>query len=408
MSAVIDVDSHVFEPRDTWEKYVDPGLRHLALRITDRPVEVAGIQGRAPFLSLGDQDFFQIPLVTPKGLDDVDHAAQRVQSDPEEFERAELLRKIRETMFSLEEGSLQESWDGHARLRWMDEVGISQAVLFPTWGLMWEQFVDKDPLTVCANMQAYNRWILDFASADPKRLLPVGELTLLDPRWAQKEIAALARQGVRLCRIRPILFNGKSLAHRDHAGFWDALADHDMALCFHIDGSGSQGRDFFDEGWHEEEVRGPASGIVKGIMPHIPAMLTLTTLLRMGIFERYPRLRLGMMELGAAWVSPWIEMCDQVFKVAYTRDPGLAKRCPELPSFYLRRNMWFSTFESEDMALNLEKLGADRFFFASDYPHPEASPRPVDTIRRKLASLPEVAVRAILSGNGQSFLKLNG
>ena len=41
-AVTVDVDGHVLEPRDTWQKYMDPDLRARAIRIErdDEGIEV--------------------------------------------------------------------------------------------------------------------------------------------------------------------------------------------------------------------------------------------------------------------------------------------------------------------------------------------------------------------------------
>ena len=49
----VDADGHVLEPRDTWQKYLEPGLRDRAIRIEkdDEGVEVLLVEDM-PHLAL--------------------------------------------------------------------------------------------------------------------------------------------------------------------------------------------------------------------------------------------------------------------------------------------------------------------------------------------------------------------
>jgi hypothetical protein len=44
----VDADGHVLEPRDTWEKYLEPELRDRAIRIVrdEQGIEVLLVDGR--------------------------------------------------------------------------------------------------------------------------------------------------------------------------------------------------------------------------------------------------------------------------------------------------------------------------------------------------------------------------
>ena len=61
--------------------------------------------------------------------------------------------------------------DPHVRLRWMDEHGARHHVVYPTFALCGTSQVD-DPVLAGALSRAYNRYMADFASVAPDRILP--------------------------------------------------------------------------------------------------------------------------------------------------------------------------------------------------------------------------------------------
>ena len=62
------------------------------------------------------------------------------------------------------------------RLKDMDTDGIDVAVLYQTAMLFWFE----DPVLYAAACRAYNNWLRDYCSADPKRLYGVGVMPLHD------------------------------------------------------------------------------------------------------------------------------------------------------------------------------------------------------------------------------------
>jgi len=88
------------------------------------------------------------------------------------------------------------AYDPSARLRLMDEVGLDVSVLFPSLGLTWEVEV-KDAELASAYARAYNNWIIDFCPTDPKRLIPVVHISLLDIAEGVKEVQRVAKLGVK-------------------------------------------------------------------------------------------------------------------------------------------------------------------------------------------------------------------
>jgi len=91
-----------------------------------------------------------------------------------------------------------------------------------------------------------------------------------------------------------------------------------------------------------------------------------------GVFEKYPGLKLLLIEGGAAWIAPLLWRMDTEYK-------GLRREIPwarRLPSEYFRDHVWVSTQPLEltpDRHQVIELLGwigaEDWLVFSSDYPH---------------------------------------
>ena len=61
----------------------------------------------------------------------------------------------------------------------------------------------------------------------------------------------------------------------------------------------------------------------------------------------------------------------------------------EQPSDYFRRQCWISSSPEEELIPNIiNKVGADKFFWASDFPHHDGFPGVVGAIRDLLGPLP--------------------
>jgi hypothetical protein len=90
-----------------------------------------------------------------------------------------------------------------------------------------------------------------------------------------------------------------------------------------------------------------------------------------GVFQRFPRLRMVMIEGGFAWLPAlcwrldrhWARMRDEV------------PECRRPPSEYIREQLWFTTQpveepeQPEHLRDTLNWIGWDRLMFATDYPH---------------------------------------
>jgi predicted TIM-barrel fold metal-dependent hydrolase len=89
------------------------------------------------------------------------------------------------------------------------------------------------------------------------------------------------------------------------------------------------------------------------------------------VFERYPRLKLVLVEGGFAWVPPLCWRLDKHWRTMRGELPHLKRP----PSEYIRENIWFTTQpmeepeNPEDLAPLIDWIGWDRLLFSTDYPH---------------------------------------
>ncbi len=78
----------------------------------------------------------------------------------------------------------------------------------------------------------------------------------------------------------------------------------------------------------------------------------------------------------------------------------MRKLLPEKPSFYFRRQCWISGDPDETMLAAIVPLvGEDRFFWASDFPHPDHPPEYIPEVTRLVQELPKSARAGFLGGN---------
>jgi predicted TIM-barrel fold metal-dependent hydrolase len=98
----------------------------------------------------------------------------------------------------------------------------------------------------------------------------------------------------------------------------------------------------------------------------------LVSLVFEGVFERFPRLRVVLIEGGIAWVPPMLWRMDRIFGRMHDEVPELKRR----PSEYVRDHVWFTTQPIEeperptDLLRTVEHMDAPgHLVFATDYPH---------------------------------------
>ncbi|MDW9359447.1 amidohydrolase family protein [Sinorhizobium meliloti] len=381
-----DADSHILEPRDLWLKYIDPKRRDLCLSIDDQNEESGGLLARRSYMTFKGSQLFQVCGSTPIGIAAIEAlAGQADRSGVYAAARSRLLN-VRDSLFSYEEQTPKAGYDPGARLLWMDRCSIEKALITPTWGAMWERYLHDTPDAIAANMEAYNRWILEFCGSDRRRLFPVGQISPAHLDWSLGELGALARQGVNVVAMRPVLYGGKTLSHPDFDRLWATLNDLNIAVYFHVSGMGTGAQDFFEAGWYLGENKGQHNGVIWSVAAHVPMMLTLTAMVRDGLFDQYRNLRLASVEHGAAWARPWLEQFDSVWDLLIARGFARPTLAGERPSQLIRKHVWFTALDKENLEEVVRELGSERIMFSTDYPHPECSDYPVEEFRQRAGS----------------------
>jgi predicted TIM-barrel fold metal-dependent hydrolase len=136
-----------------------------------------------------------------------------------------------------------------------------------------------------------------------------------------------------------------------------------------------------------------------------PLQHYVSSLITYGVFERFPELRIMVVEAGVAWV-PWLLWrLDSAFEDLRRESPWVRR----LPSEYVREHMAFTTQPLElsprrDQLIELLSTvdGMDEMLcFASDYPHWDADD-PTYVTRQ----LPSEWKQKVLHSNAQRMLRL--
>ncbi len=130
-------------------------------------------------------------------------------------------------------------------------------------------------------------------------------------------------------------------------------------------------------------------------------------LLLSGVFERFPRLKFVMTEMGCAWLPRLLARLDETLariratgatgEIRYGDEHILARSATE----YFHQNCWIGVSQPgpDDAAARYE-LGIDRFMWGSDYPHDEGTyPYTREHLRQLFSGTDPSELRQILAGN---------
>ncbi|MDD9968735.1 MAG: amidohydrolase family protein [Myxococcales bacterium] len=278
------------------------------------------------------------------------------------------------------------------RAQALDDLGFGKQLVFSTFsGGQYLRHKDMD--VRYGGIRAHNRAMGEFCAADP-RLIPVGQLSFQEPQRAVAEIAEGVKLGCGAFWIPGQPVGDRSPGHPDFDPVWQALVDHGVPFMLHV----GPNLNVVSKAWLNNGKPVPPDIVGGGENLRVRDFVTLsfgpqlylTSLVFDGVFERFPALRGGVIELGAGWVPEFLRTLDMSQKIFKRTDPAV-KALPMRASEYIRRHVRFTPFPGEDVGRMIRDAGPDLFLFSSDYPHPEGTDDPVGRFERTFKDLNDEA-----------------
>jgi predicted TIM-barrel fold metal-dependent hydrolase len=201
----------------------------------------------------------------------------------------------------------------------------------------------------------------------------------------------------------------KSPGHPDFGRVWQAFCDFDVPFLLHVGPNSPTKLGAYENNGQPrpKDITGAEGGenlrVRDFMLLSVGPQQFLTALVFDGVFERFPRLRGGVIELGAGWVPEYLRSLDLSQKIFKKTDPSVAAL--ELrASEYIRRAVKFTPFPGEDVGRLIRDAGAELFMFSSDYPHPEGTDDPIGRFERTFTGISEEAKAKFYSENFQALL----
>jgi predicted TIM-barrel fold metal-dependent hydrolase len=106
---------------------------------------------------------------------------------------------------------------------------------------------------------------------------------------------------------------------------------------------------------------------IHAMLHHMGTCATLSNFIVSGLLDKYPKLKIGLIESGAGWVPFVLEALEhQLDEFRTIQNRGLQRR----PKEYFKQfwvSYWFESYAPKHM---LEEIGVDRVMFETDFPHP--------------------------------------
>jgi len=327
---------------------------------------------------------------------------------------ADMLEAV-DSQYALRSGGEQGGFDIGRRMRELDREGVTAEIVFPGHQVAIQPFFSVinnpfPPELRAAGARAYHRWASDcfaesqgrmFGVADPGPCLDM-DATLRELRWcAEHGFRSVQLPGNTADRALP------PLTDQYFEPFWSSCEELGLVLAAHAGYGHEQGRfTEFARGFLDRVVKAGKSDDGGSMMQAFesaedsPLQLDMGPrrvvwqLMLGGVFDRHPKLRLGLTEVRADWLPPTLRHLDLL--AAKQKTPLSMK-----PSEYWSEHCFItpSSIHICEMEMRRE-IGVDRLLFGTDYPHPEGTwPNTQDWIRATFKRVPEREARAILGEN---------
>jgi predicted TIM-barrel fold metal-dependent hydrolase len=375
---VHDADAHIMETPNWLRSYADPAIR-------DR-IEVPGYANELK--QTGDE---------PVDLDATfARLADRHRS--EEFLTDEAAQVMVRKNFAATGSFLAED-----RPRVLDFIGVRSQLLFNTVHngrlFAWERTRDLELTAGVA--RAHNRGMLDFCSVD-ERLFATAYVPLVDFDLAAEIAGEAIAAGAGALLVGSDCPPEHSPSHRELDRVWSQAAEARIPIVFHVGGTGDLlSPAYFNNGlpippdFHggDENFR---SVDYMGIAH--PPMQTIAAMIFDGVFERFPDLRLGVIEQGAVWLPSFCKRMESAFD-AFHRHEERLQALSMRPTEYVQRQIRATPYPTEDVGWITDNLGPDVCLFSTDYPHVEGGRDPYGRFERSLGDRSDAIRQAFYCDN---------
>jgi predicted TIM-barrel fold metal-dependent hydrolase len=372
-----DADSHVMETPDWLVPYADPAVRERM-----RPLYVSTVKP-------GEESFIE--------------ELRRRHAEPAYRER------------EAEEILLRKNWRATGsfvkedRPRALDLLGFSSQLVFNTflnkYLLRSEQ--GDDPGFGYGLARAHNRAIVDFCSVD-RRLLGVGYVPLADFERSRAHAREAIELGCKALMIPSACPEHHSPSHIGLDPVWAQAQEAGLPVVLHVGGGGQLLHpSYFVNGLPAvPDFHGGAENFrsIDYMAIPYPPMQTLATLILDGVLDRFPRLKVGVIEQGASWLPGWMRTLDSAHD-AFRKNEERLQKLALRPSEYVRRQIRVTPYPAEDVGWIVANAGEEVCLFSSDYPHVEGGRNPLRRFEASLAGTSEAAKQRFYCDN---FVDLMG
>ncbi len=289
----------------------------------------------------------------------------------------------------------------------LDALGFASQLVFTTYCLGNFGLDQGSDMALCyAAAQAHNRMMTGFCAVDP-RLLATAYVPLEDCVLAASTAREAIALGAKALLVPSTCPQRHAPSHVGLDAVWAQAQEAGLPVLFHVGGEDKMNPVYKANGLPAvPDFHGGDDNFTSVSYMPIPGsvMQTLASLVFDGVFDRFPRLKWGAIELGAAWLPGWMRALDSAahaFRRNETRLQALSAR----PSEIVQRQLRVTPYPHEDSGWIVANSGPGMCLFSSDYPHVEGGRHPLKRFDESMQGRSPAEVQGFYADN---FIDLMG
>lgn len=277
--------------------------------------------------------------------------------------------------------------DVPARLRAMDRLGVDVQVLFPS---LWLNVGVRDPIIEMALKRSYNRWIAAATEPAHGRLRWMVNVPTGDIEAACEELEFGSQHGAAGAFLLGEL-NGRHVAHPSLFPLYEKAEQLGLVVGFHVGVANTDVLHRYPGGQKAWDIIAPCTYAFYALLVNeVPA--------------RFPALRWGFFEAGAAWVPWMLQEAARIDENGMRSDRDWRAECDVLQ----RNNMYVACQIDDDLPYLITRMGAENLVCGTDWGHVDFGSDPA--AHRLLAARTDLdeGVRAqIVNTNGRDLFGID-
>ncbi len=384
---VFDADNHLYETREALTRYLPDPYKGA--------IDYVEVHGRTKIVVRGQiSDYIPNPTFDRVGRPGAQEEYFKI-GNPEGKSYREIIGRGMDCPPAFREAP--------SRLKLMDEQGIDYTLMIPTLASLVEERMRDDPDLCAAVVHSLNRWMIDewpYTYENRMFSTPIITPGLVDK--AIEELEFVLGHGARVVLMRPSPAWGhrgpRSFALPEFDPFWKLVEDSGILVVVHASDTGYQRyiNEWEGAGGEAQAFAQPQPFGASVREQHRDIQDAVTAMICHGLFTRFPKLRVALIENGAGWVPNLLEHLDITWRT-------MPQMYAEKPSATFKRHFWMHPFHEEDPRNLVRLLGAEHVIFGSDYPHVEGLADPLSYLS-EMQGVPEEDLRKIMGGNMMDLL----